>query len=164
MVSLFTHWCCAMACFRLLHDGYDTEVIFVYGTEPVLLYFFFYYWILWYVTYTLIVTSYYAYLYLLYYLFILFVFNVYMWESIMNPPSLPTSHFSGCCCESTLSLCTPISILLLCYWIGTSSCGCCLSLRLWSIGSWHTWHSRHTYYWLSAFFIKSCNILLWDTL
>ena len=51
-----------MACFRLLHDGYDTEVIFVYGTEPVLLYFFFYYWILWYVTYTLIVTSYYAYL------------------------------------------------------------------------------------------------------
>ena len=33
---------CAMACFRLLRDGYDTEVIFVYGTEPVLLYFFFY--------------------------------------------------------------------------------------------------------------------------
>ena len=32
----------AMACFCLLHDGYDTEVIFVYGTEPVLLYFFFY--------------------------------------------------------------------------------------------------------------------------
>ena len=35
----------------------------------------------------------------------------------MNIPSLPTSHFSCCCCESTLSLCTPISILLLCYWI-----------------------------------------------
>ena len=30
--------------------------------------------------------------------------------------------------------------------------------------SWHTLHSRHTYYWLSAFFIKSCNILLWDSL
>ena len=41
---------------------YDTEVILVYDTEAVLLYFFFYYWILWYVTYTLIVTSYYAYL------------------------------------------------------------------------------------------------------
>ena len=31
---------CTMACFRLLHDGYDTEVICVYDTEPVLLYFF----------------------------------------------------------------------------------------------------------------------------
>ena len=77
-------------------------------------------------------------------------------------PSLPTSHFSSCCCESTLSLCTPISILLLCYWISTSSCGCCLSLGLWSIGSWHTWHSGHACYWLSAFFIKSCIILLWE--
>ena len=28
-----------MACFRLLSDGYDMEVICVYGTEPVLLYF-----------------------------------------------------------------------------------------------------------------------------
>ena len=45
-----------MACFCLLRVGYDTEVIFVYGTEPVLLYFFFYYLLLWYVTYTLIVT------------------------------------------------------------------------------------------------------------
>ena len=30
-----------MACFRLLHIGYDTEVICVYSTEPVLLYFFY---------------------------------------------------------------------------------------------------------------------------
>ena len=51
----------AMACFRLLHVGYDTEVICIYGTEPVLLYFIYYYLILWNVTYTLIVTSYYAY-------------------------------------------------------------------------------------------------------
>ena len=85
-----------------------------------------------------------------------------MWESIMDIPSLPSSHFSSCCCESTLSLCTPISILLLCYWPPTYSYSCCLSLWLWSIGSWPTWHSRHAYYWLSAFFIKSCNILLWE--
>ena len=81
----------------------------------------------------------------------------------MNIPSLPTSHFSSCCCESTLSLCTPISILLLCYWPPTSSCSC-LSLWLWSIGSWHTWHFRHTCYWLTAFFIKSCTRLFWDSL
>ena len=31
-----------MACFCLLRDGYDMEVICVYGTEPVLLYLFFY--------------------------------------------------------------------------------------------------------------------------
>ena len=85
-----------------------------------------------------------------------------MWESIMNIPSLPSSHFSSCCCESTLSLCTPISILLLCYWPPTYSYSCCLSLWLWSIGSWHTWHSRHAYYWLPAFFIKSCIRLLWE--
>ena len=44
----------AMACFRLLHDGCNTEVIFVYGTEPV--YCISYYLLMWYVTYTLIVT------------------------------------------------------------------------------------------------------------
>ena len=55
-----------MACFHLLHVGYDTEVICIYGTEPILLYFIYYYLILWNVTYTLIVTSYYAYFYLLY--------------------------------------------------------------------------------------------------
>ena len=79
-------------------------------------------------------------------LIIYIVCIVYMWESIMNIPSLPTSHFSSCCCESTLSLCTPISIPLICYWINTSNCSCCLSLWLWSIGSWYTWHSRHTYH------------------
>ena len=85
---------------------------------------------------------------------------MYKWESIISIPSPITSHFSGCCCECTLSMFTPISPPLLYYWIGTSSCGCCLSLWLWSIGSWHTWHSRHTYYWLSAFYIKSCIIWL----
>ena len=48
----------AMACFRLLHVGYDTEVICIYVTEPV-----FYCLLLIIVlnvTYTLIVTSYYA--------------------------------------------------------------------------------------------------------
>ena len=30
----------AMACFCLLHDGYDMEVICIYDTEAVLLYFF----------------------------------------------------------------------------------------------------------------------------
>ena len=50
-----------MACFRLLRVGYDTEVICIYGTELILLYFIYYYLILWNVTYTLIVTSYYAY-------------------------------------------------------------------------------------------------------
>ena len=44
----------AVACFRLLRDGYDTEVIFIYGTEPV--YCTSYCLLLWYVTYTLIVT------------------------------------------------------------------------------------------------------------
>ena len=29
----------AMACFRLLHDGYDTEVICVYDTEAVTSYY-----------------------------------------------------------------------------------------------------------------------------
>ena len=86
---------------------------------------------------------------------------MYMWESIISIPSPITSHFSSCCCECTLSMFTPTSPPLICYWISTSSCGCCLSLRLWSIGSWHTWHSRPTYYWLSAFYIKSCIILLW---
>ena len=76
-------------------------------------------------------------------LFMLLVLNVYMWESVIIILSLPTSHFSSCCCESTLSLCTPISILLLCYWPPTYCCSCCLSLWLWSIGSWHTWHPRH---------------------
>ena len=33
----------AMACFHLLHSGYDTEVIIlVYATETMLLYFFYY--------------------------------------------------------------------------------------------------------------------------
>ena len=30
--------CIAMACFRLLHIGYDTEVICVYGTEVICIY------------------------------------------------------------------------------------------------------------------------------
>ena len=151
-----------MAYFGLLHRSYDTEVICIYVMEPVFycllllivlcdLYFDGHILLCWCIT-------------LIYSFFMLLVLNVYMWESIMNIPSLLTSHFSCCSCESTLSLCTPISILLLCYWPHTYNCSCCISLWLWSIGSWHTWHFRHTYYWLSAFFIKSCNRTIWETL
>ena len=38
---------------------------------------------------------------------IIHVLIVLVWESIMHIPSPITSHFSSCCCESTLSLCTP---------------------------------------------------------
>ena len=75
----------------------------------------------------------------------LMVLIVYIWESVMDIPSLIASHFSSCCCESTWSLCTPISILLICYWTDTSSYSCCLSMWLWSIGSSLTWLPRHTY-------------------
>ena len=47
-----------MAYFYILHSDCNMEVILVYDTEAVLLYFFVYYLILWYVTYTFIVTYY----------------------------------------------------------------------------------------------------------
>ena len=114
-----------MACFRLLRDGYDMEVMCVYVTEPVFyclllnimecdLYFDSHILLCLFLTLILIIH--------------IIVLNVYLWESIMNIPSLSTSHFSCCCCESTLSLCTPISILLLYYWPHTYNCSCCLSL------------------------------------
>ena len=79
-------------------------------------------------------------------------------------PSLFASHFSSCCCESTLSLCTPISILLICYWTDISSYSCCLPMWLWSIGSSLTWLPRHTDNWLSACYIKSCILTALRTL
>ena len=86
---------------------------------------------------------------------------VYVRECYIYILSLPTSHFSSCCCESTLSLCTPISILLLCYWPPTY----CLQLLLISVTVIH-WIMAHmtlqaSTLLVASFFIKSCTVLLW---
>ena len=120
----------AMACFHFLHNGYDAEVIYGSdihmrsGIDTTL----FLILLVDIVVCDLYFDSHILFVLIITLILIIHVLIVLVWESIMHIPSPITSHFSSCCCESTLSLCTPISNLLICYWTDTPSYSCCLSM------------------------------------